>query len=83
MCSGSPSGVGPPNWRYLETVQPSNPAVCSFLNSVCPPGHQRLVEGELLFPEGPIPEMFGKAGLEQIDRLDDVRITRNDKFLDN
>ncbi len=25
MCSGSPSSVRPPNCRYLEMVQPSNP----------------------------------------------------------
>src|ERR1019366_7294237 len=38
MCSGSPSGVGPGNCRYWETVQPSNPTVCNFLKSLCPPG---------------------------------------------
>src|ERR1700735_5280700 len=38
MSSASPSGVSPPNCRYLEMVQPSKPIVCSFLNSVCPPG---------------------------------------------
>ena len=43
-------------------------------------GHQRLIKRELLFPEGPIPEMLRKTGLEQIDRLDDVGVTRNDKF---
>jgi len=43
-------------------------------------GHQWLIELEFLFPEGPIPEMFGKASLEQVDWLDDVGVTRNDEF---
>ena len=41
MSSGIQPGVVPScpwNWRYLDTVQPSKPMVCSFLNSVWPPG---------------------------------------------
>jgi hypothetical protein len=37
MSSGFQPGVVPSwpwNWRYLDTVQPSKPIVCSFLNSV-------------------------------------------------
>ena len=40
MSSGIQPGVVPSwpwNWRYLDTVQPSKPIVCSFLNSVWPP----------------------------------------------
>ena len=75
MCSGSPSGVGPPSLPVPDTVQPSYPGVCNFLNTVCPPGTIGSSSDELLLPEGPVPQVLGKAGLEQIGRLDDVGVT--------
>jgi hypothetical protein len=45
--------------------------------------HQRLLEGELLLPEGTVPEPRRKAGLEQVDRLDDVRIALDDELLEH
>ena len=63
---------------YRPTVVPGR---VQSLELRMPTWHQRLVERELLFPEGPIPKVRGQAGLEEVDRLDDVRITRNNKFL--
>ena len=45
-----------------------------FLEVSMPAWHQRLIKREFLFPEGPIPQLLGKARLEQIDGLNNVRI---------
>src|SRR5580704_2373631 len=37
ICSGLPSGIRPPVWRYREIVQPSNPGVCKRRKIRAPP----------------------------------------------
>ena len=73
-------GGGPAELPVLGDRPTVVPDRVQLLEFGMPAGHQRLIERELLFPEGPIPQMLRKTGLEQIDRLDDVRVTRNDKF---
>ena len=73
-------GGGPAELPVLGDRPPVVPDRVQLLELGMPAGHQRFIERELLFPQGPIPEMPRKAGLEQIDRLDDVRVTRNDEF---
>jgi hypothetical protein len=45
--------------------------------------HGRLIERELLFPEVPFAKRLGQAGLEKIDRLDDVRVAGHDKLFEH
>jgi len=45
--------------------------------------HQRLFEGELLFPESLLAQVAGQPGPEEVGRLDDVRIAGDDELLEH
>ena len=80
MCSGSPSGIRPPVWRYRETVQPSYPGVCNCRKIARAALDERL-DLEVFFPDRAVAQVLREASAEQVGGLEEVPVGRDDEIL--
>ena len=80
MRSGSPSGVRP----LRLAVARDRPALEAGRVQLAEDPGAALDEGldlELLLPHGHVAQVRGQAGLEQVDRLEEVPVGRDDEVL--